>query len=133
METGYKIENILLLECQFKRLPDVTFDNTNVTTNVEINVNCKVENDTVFVIENVIFESKFNDIVEVHVGISMLGVFEKVGDAPLKPEDFGNVNGAAILYPYIREQLSNITLKAGLGNIVLPPVNFVKMAENKKA
>ena len=63
----------------------------------------------------------------------MIGVFVKEGDVPLPLEDFGNVNGAAIIFPYIREQFSNLALKAGLGFIILPPINFVKMAEDKRA
>jgi preprotein translocase subunit SecB len=57
----------------------------------------------------------------------MLGEFEKIGDVLMDLESFGKVNGAAIIYPYIREQLSNISLKAGIGNIILPPANFVKL------
>ncbi|NCD10471.1 MAG: preprotein translocase, partial [Negativicutes bacterium] len=36
----------------------------------------------------------------------------------------GNVNGAAIIYPYIREHLTSLSVKAGVGIILLPPANF---------
>jgi preprotein translocase subunit SecB len=56
----------------------------------------------------------------------MVGVFECVGESELKDYDlFGRVNGAAIIFPYIREHISGLSLKAGLGPIILPPVNFV--------
>ena len=127
MEAGYKIENLLLMECIFNRVPNVTFGDDNVKNIIDIDVNCTVQEDKVFVRETLIFESKNNEVIEVSAKIIMLGVFEKVGEVPLTPEEFGNVNGAAILFPYIREHLSNLTLKAGLGNIFLPPANFVKM------
>lgn len=58
--------------------------------------------------------------------IKMVGIFEKIGDSTLNPEDFGKVNGAAIIFPYIREQLTNLSAKAGIGLIILPPFNFTK-------
>ncbi len=59
----------------------------------------------------------------------MVGVFEKFGDSILDLENFGNVNGAAILFPYIREHLTNLTSKAGLGLIIIPPFNFTNKAK----
>ena len=132
MEAGYKIENLLLMECNFSRIPNVTFNDSNVENIVDISVNCTVEADKVLVQETLTFESKNVDVLEVTASITMLGVFIKVGDIALSPEEFGNVNGAAILFPYIREQLSNVALKAGLGHIILPPANFVKMAKDRK-
>ncbi len=127
MDAGYKIENLLLLECNFSRVPNVSFKNNEVQNLVDIELNCTYQDNKVFVKETLFFESKVNDIVEVSAKITMLGVFEKVGEAKPSLEEFGNVNGAAILFPYLREQLSNVALKAGLGHIILPPTNFVKM------
>jgi preprotein translocase subunit SecB len=56
----------------------------------------------------------------------MVGTFEKVGESIINLEQFGHVNGAAIIYPFIREHLSNLSAKAGVGIILLPPVNFTK-------
>ena len=131
MESGYKIENLLLMECNFNRIPNVLF-NKNVESIVDIKVNCTVQEDKVFVQETLKFESKNNEVLEVYATITMLGIFVKVGEVPLSQEEFGNVNGAAILFPYIREQLSNLALKAELGHVILPPANFVKMAKDKK-
>lgn len=132
MDAGYKIDNLLLMECNFSRIANVTFNNTAVENLVDIEVNCTIQDSKVFVQETLKFESKNKEVIEVSATITMLGVFEIVGDVPLTPEEFGNVNGAAMLFPYIREQLSNIALKAGLGHIILPPANFVKMNKDKK-
>jgi len=132
MDAGYKIDNLLLIECNFNRIANVTFNNTDVENIVDIAVNCTVQENKVFVQETLKFESKNKEVIEVSATITMLGIFEKVGDVLLSPEEFGNVNGAAILFPYIREQLSNVALKAGLGHIILPPANFVKMNKKKE-
>ncbi|MDR1097091.1 MAG: protein-export chaperone SecB [Tannerella sp.] len=31
------------------------------------------------------------------------------------------------MFPYIREHITNISLKGGIGAIILPPVNFTKI------
>jgi preprotein translocase subunit SecB len=54
----------------------------------------------------------------------MIGIFEKKGESVIDLENFGNVNGAAIIYPYIREHLTSLSVKAGVGIILLPPTNF---------
>jgi preprotein translocase subunit SecB len=133
MEAGYKIEKILLMECNFNRVANVTFSETGIKNNVDVSVDCEVKEEKVFVLETLVFERKYNDVTEVTAQIKMLGQFERVGDIKLSPEDFGKVNGAAILYPYIREQLSSLSLKAGIGNILLPTANFVKMNKVKES
>lgn len=50
----------------------------------------------------------------------------------MKDEDlhkFGSINIAAMIYPFIREDLSNRVIKSGLHSILLPPMNFVKRYE----
>lgn len=48
----------------------------------------------------------------------------------LKAEDidtFKNVNCPAIVFPYVREQVADLTRRSGFPPLHLPPVNFVKM------
>lgn len=57
----------------------------------------------------------------------MVGIFECIGETLLKDyEEFGRINGAAIIFPYIREHITTLSLKAGIGVIIIPPINFVK-------
>ena len=42
----------------------------------------------------------------------MVGWFELVGEVPAQAIDnFGNINGPAILYPFAREVIANLTMK----------------------
>ena len=60
--------------------------------------------------------------------VSFVGVFKRNGDSQiLDNEQFGRINGAAIIFPFVREHIANIALKAGLGSVILPPVNFTKI------
>lgn len=130
-ETGFQVNRILLMDCVFNRIPNVTFDNSQIIHNIDLNVNTQIDNNKVFVTVVLNFNQSNLDIKEVTCNIQMLGEFEKVGDVEIDLDTFGKVNGAAIIYPYIREQLSNMSLKSGIGNIILPPANFVKLNANK--
>lgn len=126
-ETGFKVNRILLLESNFNRIPNVSFNDPVIKSNIDISVNSQTKENKVFVTVTLKFEQLKEQLAEVSCIITMLGEFEQVGEIDLDLESFGKVNGAAIIYPYIREQLSNLSLKAGLGNIILPPANFVKL------
>jgi len=80
----------------------------------------------IYVKQTLHYSQEYRDKEQVKATISMVGIFEKFGDSPLNLEQFGNVNAAAIIFPYIREHLSNLSAKAGLGLIFLPPFNFSK-------
>jgi len=132
MESGFRIANLILLESSFKRIPNVTFNNENIKQNINVDVNVNVKDNVVFVTEKIDYTQSLNDIEEVKCTIVMAGVFEKIGNTKLENlEQFGHINGAAIIFPYIREHLSNLSAKAGLGLVILSPVNFTKKQEIK--
>ena len=43
-----------------------------------------------------------------------------------------NVNCPAIMFPYMREFIAELTRRGGFAPFHLPPVNFVKLAEDRK-
>ena len=48
-----------------------------------------------------------------------------------KLERFTNINAAAMIFPFIRENIASTTAKAGMAPILIPVVNFVKLFEEK--
>ena len=126
LQSGFKIINLLLLESTFNRIISVTFDNPKVIQNIDVQVEVEVNGNTVIVTELVKYSQTLNGIEEVSANIKMVGVFEKFGDSTLDLDSFGQINGAAIIFPYIREHLTNLTSKAGLGLVIIPPFNFTK-------
>jgi len=46
-----------------------------------------------------------------------------------RQSNFPKINAPAISFPYIRAFISNFTLQAGFNPIILPSLNFVKLAE----
>lgn len=126
LESGFRIQNILLIESSFSRILTVIFDNPDIKQEANVEVNVSINENTVSVTMNLLYKQEINEIEQVSAKISMIGVFEKFGDSPLNLEQFGKVNGAAMIYPYIREHFTNLAVKAGLGLIFLPPVNLTK-------
>jgi len=125
-ESGFKIENLILMESNFHRSVVVTFDSSKVNNNLNVDVSVQVTDNKVVVTETVDYTQKQGEIIEVTAKIRMVGIFEKGDQAQIDSEHFGNVNGAAIIFPYIREHLTNLSAKAGIGIILLPPFNFTK-------
>lgn len=127
MESGYRLSNIILLESDFKRVANVIFNDAAIKQNIDVDVNVSVKDNSIYVVENVFYSQIINGIEQVKCTIIMSGLFEKIGESKLEDlEQFGRINGAAIIFPYIREHLSNLSSKAGLGLILLPPVNFTQ-------
>lgn len=135
MESGYRIDNILLVDSSFHRINDVKFGE-DAKNNLDIHTNVSVNNNQIVVEETVTVSQKYGDTEQVKASVRMVGLFAKIGDSPITDlEEFGKINGAAIIYPFIREIISNTSIKAGLPAIILPPVNFAaqthKEAEKK--
>ncbi len=124
-ESGFRINNLLLLESNFKRDNNVQFDAQKVSHDSNINVQVGVQEKIINVVETVEYKQFYEDQEQVSISVKMVGVFECIGPNEIENfETFGKVNGAAMIFPYIREHITNISLKAGIGPIILPPVNF---------
>lgn len=126
MESGFRINALVLVESNFCRIANVQFGE-NVKNDMNINTEVGVEDNVISVAETVTVIQKCDEIEQVKIKVKMVGIFESVGKSQLNDFDaFGRINGAAIIFPYIREHITNLTLKSGIPAIILPPVNFTK-------
>jgi preprotein translocase subunit SecB len=131
MDSGFRINNLILLESNFKRINNVQFSNGMPGLNMNINTEVGVQDKIISVAETVTVTQNYNDTEQFSFLVKMVGIFECIGESQLKDFDtFGNINGAAIIFPYIREHITNLSLKAGLGPIILPPMNFTNKQKN---
>ena len=113
-------ENYLISEMKFRKLSDEDEKN-------KFGINIGVDESKKFV-KLKVFLSTERDIIEVE----MIGEFEFSDE--MKEEEktkFLKINGAAILYPYVRAYISNISSfdKEALP-IIIPTVNFQQIYEN---
>lgn len=133
-QSGFELQHIVLTNSSFHRIENVSFD-SNVENNLNINTSVNIVGDTVSVLLQVGIDQQFKGQSQVTIDVAMIGVFRVIGQTPLATnlENFGRVNGAAIIFPYIREHISSLSIKAGIPPIVLPIVNFQSsVSENQK-
>jgi preprotein translocase subunit SecB len=43
------------------------------------------------------------------------------------------INCAAMIFPFLREAIADVTRRAGMSPLLLPPVNFLELFKNKPA
>ena len=130
-ESGFNLNNIILLNSEFSRANRVFYDNVNNEMN--INVNVQVEDNIIAVKETLTIRQTHQENEQVRMVVTIVGVFEKVGKSAIDNlEEFGYTNGAAIIFPYIREHVSSLSMKAGIMPIILQPVNFVSLYNSNK-
>lgn len=125
---GIVIKNIVLEKLNFKKTllaPD------NTTYNYRFRIGNKLdENDKTAQVMLELEMSGKDDGLKVE--ICMVGLFELPEHMPLPTEDFLNINAPAAIFPYIREIVSNLMLRANLNPVFVPMINFKEVYENKQ-
>lgn len=128
----YSIGSIILISSSFKREPTVSFASPEYNNNVSFNVEISKEERTLNVFLTAFVKSGIKGKIEVEIEVKMLGTFTK--DSPFEDEEierFGRINAPAIIFPFIREKIASMSLSAAIPTILLPPMNFVKIAEEQ--
>lgn len=75
-------------------------------------------------ISDVIFDLKLESIFNFKLDKEITEEF--------KLSDFPKINAPAIAFPYVRAYISTLTLQSGVDPVILPSINFVKLAEDRK-
>ncbi|MBU0463568.1 MAG: protein-export chaperone SecB [Proteobacteria bacterium] len=111
-----------------------SFKNDSVTKSLEIspnfNVAYKRKESTLFVDLSIKFDGPK---IPFSLQIVMNGLFELGYDISDEEIDqLANINLAAILFPFLREVVADITIKAGFAPLLLPPINFVEVYQKNQ-
>ena len=130
---SYNLLEIILTEAHFTRV-DVIVSETTHTINYNIETAHNTIEDKLFVTLGIEVSSiSENKEVIYQINVKMAGVFVFNRKAGLPLEKFAEINAPAIIFPFVREQIASISLKSGINpTILLPTINFIKMAEDKK-
>jgi preprotein translocase subunit SecB len=100
-------------------------------TSLKFNTVFIPENDKEYILE--FYLSLNNPNPSFHLNLKVCANFsttEAMND-DFRKSPFLDINSPAIVFPYIRAFISNLTLNSGYNPIVLPMFNFVKIAEDK--
>ena len=128
--SGYVVEKIAISKCEFE-----CFD-PFYKGKVEISFGNIVSNKVTKTIANCTFSIKFDvktvDAKNLAKGLVTANGRFKLKDSPNLPiQKFADLNANAIIYPFLREYVANLSLKAGMTVILLPSVNFVAYARKE--
>lgn len=137
-----KLKDIILVKTAFERQPVLEFeDNFELNTEINISHGITEENDLIVNFEYILKLDLKSDkdllpqfkYSSTHV--AQFGLEEKASDDEKflnQIERFANINVAAMIFPFIRENAATISAKAGMSPIMIPVTNFVKLYEDKK-
>jgi preprotein translocase subunit SecB len=130
--SNYKLLSVTLTESHLKRKEKVHFGENEAPIEIGINFE-KNENNLYSIVSFQINDNNEEKPIGLEVTITMVGEFLIEGEPLMPIEQFASINAPAIIFPFIREHLASLTMKAGINPpILLPPINFVKMAEEQK-
>jgi len=131
----FNIQRIYLKDLSFESpmTPDV-FTNMSSSPKVGFNFESNINNITDDIYELTLF---FNVKAEVEdktlylVELKQCGVFSISTDDEAMRKRFLNVHCAEIVYPYARENISNVIQKGGFPPLFLSPIDFHTIYQNE--
>lgn len=137
-----KLNDIILVKTAFERESVLEFED-NFELSTDINISYGITDDNVLIVsfEYILnLDLKSGEVLTPQFKYSSTHVaqFEldenatNEGDFENKLERFANINAAAIIFPFVRENAATISAKAGMSPIMIPVTNFVKLYEDKK-
>ena len=126
-----KVINIILIESEFKRITNLRLDKMEkFTINIQVGVGIEKESKRFFSEVTLKAIQKYESVTQVQAKVKMVGLFEHDGLSEEEQQSFAKINGAAIVFPFIREHLASLTTKAGISTLIINPVNFVELAQD---
>lgn len=91
----------------------------------KIEIQHKKDGNILKVFLGVVFENPKSPFV---FNVKLVGIFKFEQDITNEDLDsIANVNCSAILYPFVRETVADITRRSGFPALLLPPLNFVQL------
>ncbi len=127
-QPGILFENVIIPEVKFKRKPEI-IEPSKIS--ISAYTSKKIEKNSLqYKIDFYINKGIKNP--EVTFYCKIVGFFIAENDSNMTLEDFAKLNAPALLYPYIRELLYNLTIRSGINPIILPPINLKAIIENSK-
>ena len=128
----YQLESINLIESFFKREPEISYESDEFSSNIDIKSGYNIEDNKLLVMLEIEFYAGIPEKKQIIISVKMLGVFKKLNTEGISIDKFAKINAPAIIFPFIREHIATLSLKAGIYPILLPPINFVKLGEEKQ-
>lgn len=129
----YQLLSILTTESYFKRQAQIDENYSKATSTIDLDITKSFEGETVGVFVTIELKQEYAGKTLVEIKVTTVGLFKKNGDIPQQAiESFCDINAPAIIFPFIREIIANLSMKGGLQPIIIQPINFVELNKKNK-
>lgn len=126
-EFSLSLKNIRLYKSVFEANASFQFpESGGIPINPKINVQLAPENENMIVRLSVHLAG---NNLPFNFEVSYIGLFGLKGKDDLESNRVGFLNCAPILFPYLREHVADLTMRAGYPPYHMQPVNFVSLYE----
>ena len=128
---GIPIKNIFITELSFQRAPEVS---TSLKYSFKDQIGSSVDEDKKTAQVNLKLELSETTRKEVTLTCCMIGLFDitEKDEMPISLDEFLSINAPALVFPYLRETVTNITLHSGINPIFIPTINFKEIRDKKQ-
>jgi preprotein translocase subunit SecB len=104
--------------------------------NIELNIsfnNDKIEDGIYQTTLHAVVNAKIGDQQMFLVELDQMGIFQLRNIPPEQMELVQNIECPNMLFPYLREAVTDLTTRAGFLPVVLAPINFAYLHQQKQA
>lgn len=123
-KASFRFSKFTVLESYFQMTESSDFN-----INIKINPNGRLsKKDKTFVLEQEVEVNDENNKFKINIRTSAQFDFDEI-PVDEKSFSFFTVNAPAIVFPYIRAYISNLTTLSGLSTITLPTLNLSEMSK----
>lgn len=135
-DSGFRFDSIRLRELRFedKDTSSPAHPTRELELRVEVGIDVPEDESRASVTLNLVIKPKDSEDFDT-LSIVLVGVFVPTADEyRTKLEEFAQGQGAALLFPFIREIVANVTARSRGGVILIPPLNLYQLrTESQKA
>lgn len=130
-QPGIGFDGIMLVKEEFYRKQNIPNEN-EIDLNLKVNVGKNKDGKSVVELTaNLSIKEGGNECA--NLSTTFIGLFSVIsGSENMGVEEYLETNAVALMFPYIREHVSAITLKAGMDPVYLPPINVPALIREKK-
>ena len=123
-KASFRFSKFTILESYFQMT-----DSSDFEINIKVNPTGRLsKNNKTFLLEQQVEVSDENNKFKINIRTSAQFDFDEVLDDE-KSFSFFIINAPAIVFPYIRAYISNLTALSGLSTITLPTLNLSEMSK----
>ncbi len=134
-QPGFGIEKIYVKDASLEipHAPQIFTDRSQPQVNVELgNFAQQIEEDIYEVAIKVTVTSKIADKTMFLVEVTQAGIFHISNVTPENMELIAGITCPNILFPYARETVSDLVVRAGFQPVLLNPINFEALFAQQK-